>query len=49
MRPGDVVRIDGQLIEARRDDGSVWRSSMTRDDSGDGACEVVYVRSLVVK
>ncbi|MEO7478291.1 MAG: hypothetical protein ABIT64_03550 [Lysobacteraceae bacterium] len=49
VRPGDVVRIDGQLIEARRDDGSIWRSSMTRDDTGDGACEVVYVRSLLVK
>ena len=49
VRPGDIVRIDGQLIQARRDDGSVWRSSMTRNDSGDGACEVVYVRSLVVQ
>ncbi len=48
VRPGDVVHLEGQLIEARRSDGSVWRSSMTRDDSGDGACEVVYVRSLVV-
>ena len=48
VRPGDVVHLEGQLIEAHRADGSVWRSSMTRDDSGDGACEVVYVRSLVV-
>lgn len=48
VRPGDIVHLQGQLIEARRADGSVWRSSMTRDDSGDGACEVVYVRSLVV-
>ena len=48
VRPGDVIHLEGQLIEARRSDGSVWRSSMTRDDSGDGACEVVYVRRLVV-
>ena len=48
VRPGDVVHLEGQLIEAHSANGGVWRSSMTRDDSGNGACEVVYVRSLVV-
>jgi hypothetical protein len=48
VREGDIVHLEGQLIEARGKDGSVWRSSMTRDDTGDGACEVVYVRKLVV-
>ena len=48
VRPGDIVHLEGQLIEARGRDGSDWRSSMTRDDTGDGACEVVYVRKLVV-
>lgn len=48
VRPGDVIHLEGQLIEAHRADGGVWRSSMTRDDTGDGACEVVYVRRLVV-
>ncbi|MBS0213320.1 MAG: hypothetical protein JSR26_09120 [Proteobacteria bacterium] len=48
VRVGDVVHLEGLLIEARGKDGSTWRSSMSRDDTGDGACEVVYVRSLVV-
>ena len=48
VRPGDIVHLEGQLIEAHGANGGVWRSSMTRDDTGDGACEVVYVRSLVV-
>ncbi len=48
VREGDLVHLEGQLIEAHGKDGSVWRSSMTRDDTGDGACEVVYVRKLVV-
>jgi len=48
VRPGDVVHIEGELIEAHGANGGIWRSSMTRDDSGDGACEVVYVRRLVV-
>jgi len=48
VRPGDIVHLEGELIEAHGANGGVWRSSMTRDDSGDGACEVVYVKSLVV-
>lgn len=39
----DRVRIDGWLVEAHDRDGWNWRSSMTRDDTGAGACEVVYV------
>jgi hypothetical protein len=43
VRTGDHVRIDGWLVEATEPDGWRWRSSMTRDDTGDGACEVIYV------
>ena len=39
----DRVRIDGWLVEVQADDGWRWRSSLTRDDQGQGACEVVYV------
>lgn len=46
VRPGDRVRIDGWLVEARMPDGWQWRSSLTRDDTGDGACELVYVCSI---
>ena len=49
VRAGDIVHLEGQLIEAHGKDGSVWRSSLRRDDTGDGACEVVYVRRLVVQ
>lgn len=40
------VRIDGWLVEADAPDGWRWRSSLTREDSGDGACEVVYVCAI---
>lgn len=43
---GSRVRISGWLIEATSGDGYRWRSSLTRDDTGAGACEVVYVCSL---
>ncbi|HEY4582654.1 MAG TPA: hypothetical protein VIG88_07310, partial [Lysobacter sp.] len=42
----DRIRIDGWLVEAEAADGWRWRSSLSREDSGDGACEVVYVCSL---
>ena len=45
----DRVRIDGWLVEADASDGWRWRSSLTRDDSGAGACEVVYVCALTVQ
>jgi hypothetical protein len=46
VRSGDRVRIDGWLVEAVAPDGWHWRSSTSREDSGGGACEVVYVCSI---
>lgn len=43
MEPGDHVRIDGWLVQIEASNGWRWRSSLTRDDTGAGACEVIYV------
>ncbi|MDD2892996.1 MAG: hypothetical protein PHF20_03610 [Halothiobacillaceae bacterium] len=43
VRPGQIVHITGQLVEARDPDGGYWRSSLTREDSGNGACELIRV------
>lgn len=43
---GDRVRIDGWLVQVETPEGWRWRSSLTREDSGGGACEVVYVCSI---
>jgi hypothetical protein len=48
VRPGQIVHITGQLVEARAPDGAVWRSSLTRDDSGNGACELIRVESFEI-
>jgi hypothetical protein len=48
VRAGDRVRMDGWLVQASAPDGWTWRSSLSRDDSGQGACEVVYACTLSV-
>ncbi|WP_159017192.1 hypothetical protein [Cognatiluteimonas profundi] len=46
VRDGSHIRIDGWLVEATSPDGYHWRSSTTREDTGAGACEVVYVCAI---
>jgi hypothetical protein len=37
--------MEGDLVRARNSEGRQWISSLTREDSGSGACEVFYVRT----
>lgn len=46
VRPGAVVRMRGYLVEARAKDGFTWRSSLSREDTGNGACELMFVESF---
>ena len=48
VRPGQVVKFSGYLIEAKANDGWHWKSSLTREDTGNGACELVFVKALTV-
>jgi len=48
LRVGDIVLIRGFLVDVDHASGWHWRTSMSRTDSGDGACELVYVESLYV-
>ncbi len=48
-RAGQVVSLRGQLVDAARSDGYKWRTSLTRDDTGAGACELVYVDSAALR
>lgn len=49
VRTGQVVKISGFLVRADASDGWHWQSSLTREDTGNGACEVVYVKALSVR
>lgn len=46
LRPGQVVRLRGILVEVTAADGFIWRSSLRRDDTGWGACEVLWVQDV---
>jgi hypothetical protein len=46
LRVGEVVRLTGTLVDATRDDGAFLRTSLSRTDSGAGACEVLLVERL---
>ena len=48
VHAGHVVRFSGYLVSARTNDGWKWDSSLTRKDSGAGACELVWVEAVSV-
>ena len=43
LREGQVVHLTGLLVDGVRDDGSWIRTSLTRSDTGAGACEIMLV------
>jgi hypothetical protein len=47
-RRGQRVHFDGYLVNVKAADGWTWKSSLTRDDTGWGACEVVWVKDFEV-
>jgi hypothetical protein len=48
VRRGDVVRLEGDLVDIDGPGGFVWRTSLTRTDTGAGACETLYVRAITI-
>jgi hypothetical protein len=49
LREGDIVKLEGYLVRADAKDGWHWVSSLTREDSGNGACELVWVKDISVR
>lgn len=49
LRPGNVVTLKGFLVDVDHVSGWHWRTSLSRTDTGNGACEIVYVESLTVE
>lgn len=49
VRPGEIVHIDGYLIDVTANDGWRWKTSRTRIDTGAGACEIILVEDVSIR
>lgn len=49
LRVGQVVHLTGLLVDGVRDDGAYIHTSLTRSDTGPGACEVFLVEQAEVE
>ena len=46
IKPGSIVKMKGYLISATASDGWTWVSSLSRYDTGNRSCEVMWVESV---
>jgi hypothetical protein len=49
VRAGDIVRARGFLVDVDHDSGFFWRTSLSRQDSGAGSCEIFYLEQLYIE
>jgi hypothetical protein len=50
LREGSLIQLVGVLVEATHPQAEKpWRSSLSRTDTGEGSCEIIYVKSLVAQ
>lgn len=47
VKRGQIIELKGHLVECIQD-GWRWKSSLTRNDTGGGACEVIFVEALQI-
>ena len=45
---GSLIEMKGYLVEVTTADGWHWRSSLKRDDTGGGSCELFWVEEIAV-
>ena len=49
IRVGDIVRLRGRLVDIDHPSGWHWRTSLSRDDTGGGSCEIVYLEDIEIE
>ena len=49
LRHGDVVSLNGYLVDAQHPTGFSWRTSLSREDTGGGSCELFLVTGITIK
>lgn len=45
---GDIIELTGSLVSVVANDGWSWKSSLTRNDTGGSACELIWVEQFKV-
>ena len=48
LRPGALVHLSGDLVEAAAPGFGSWKSSLSRTDTGNGACELMWVTEVAI-
>jgi hypothetical protein len=48
VRRGDQIHIQGYLADYQNSKGVIRRTSISRTDGGQGACEIIYVTGFEV-
>jgi len=46
LYPGEIVTMQGYLVNVSKPNGFHWNTSLSRTDTGNGACEVFYVEGI---
>jgi hypothetical protein len=46
---GKLIQLNGYLVEVHGPNGFTWRSSLSRTDTGAGACELVWVENATLR
>ncbi len=49
LRVGDVVKLDGLLVNLETPGAGTMATSLRRDDTGAGACEIIYVERASIR
>ncbi len=49
VKVGQIVTLRGQLVSVMSNNGWQWKSSLSRTDTGDGACELVWLESIYIE
>lgn len=48
IKKGQILHLKGKLVDVKDKDGNLWPTSRSRQDEGDGACEILLVTQIRV-
>jgi hypothetical protein len=49
VRRGQILSLHGYLVDVRGSRGLRWNTSLTREDTGDGACEIMWIEAIEIQ